>query len=383
MNTFQSFVSRYQIGKGIVSGYLSVFLSLLALGGVICFYFPEQLTTPEFREIYTVKSMKVVLTATIIMALLFGLFNVLLSKDRKRGMVGVFIACLTIVMGGFSVEGKAIEKTNWHLGLDWLLLDLLLMAIIFVPIEMVFPKRPEQDRFHTEWRTDLIYFALSHLFIQFFGIITQKPAVLFFGKMNLEQVQQFIQSLPFLVELLLALFITDLFQYWAHRLFHTFEYLWRFHAVHHSTQNMDWLAGSRIHFIDIFVTRSITFIPLYVCGFSSVVFNTCIIIIAIHAVFIHSNTRLNIGWLRHIFTTPQYHHWHHCLETEYYNKNFAVFFPIIDRLFCTYHLPKDKWTEGTGLSDAKFPKGFMKQLVYPFNNNPFESNLTKEQESKR
>jgi lathosterol oxidase len=110
------------------------------------------------------------------------------------------------VIGGFDVQGRAVEKVNWHLGLDWLLLDLLLMAIIFIPIEMIFPKREEQDRFHAEWRTDLIYFAISHLCIQFFGVITQEPAVVFFGKMNLEAFQLWIQSLPLALENILSFF---------------------------------------------------------------------------------------------------------------------------------------------------------------------------------
>ena len=383
MSNLKEFKKRYAIGKGIVSGYLSIFLALLALGGVICFYFPETLTTPEFREIYTAKSMKVVLTAVIILALLFGLANVLLSSVRKRGIIGITIACVAIFIGGFDVQGRAVEKTNWHLGLDWLLLDLLLMAIIFIPIEMVFPKRPTQDRFHEEWRTDLIYFAISHLLIQLFGVITQKPAVLFFGKMNLAQLQQWVQDLPFWLELPLALFVTDLFQYWAHRLFHNFNYLWRFHAVHHSTQSMDWLAGSRTHFVDIFVTRSASFIPLYVCGFSPIVFNAYIFIIAIHAVYIHANTRINLGILRYIFTTPQYHHWHHCIEDEHYGHNFAVFFPFIDMIFGTFYLPGNEWPKGTGLNEAKFPKGFVKQLIYPFQENPFKSKLAEKDESTR
>jgi lathosterol oxidase len=248
---------------------------------------------------------------------------------------------------------------------------------------MVYPKRPTQNRFHAEWRTDLIYFAISHLLIQFFGVITQKPAVLFFGKMNLTDFQNWIQGLPFLVELFLAFFITDVVQYWAHRFFHTFNYLWRFHAVHHSTQSMDWLAGSRTHFIDIFITRSATFIPLYVFGFSPIVFSTYIFIIAIHAVFIHSNTRLNIGILRYCFTTPQYHHWHHCIEDEHYGKNFAVFFPCIDMLFGTFYLPKNIWPKGTGVNEAKFPKGYIKQMVYPFQENPFKSTLDADKKSNR
>lgn len=380
---FKLFVKRYEIGTGKVSGIVSIFFACLALGGVLCFKFPEQLTTKEFREIYTPQSMNTLITIVIILSLLFGLLNVLLSKKRRNGMIGILLASFSIVLGGFSLSGRAIEKTSWNIGLDWLLLDLFLMAVIFIPIEMVLPKRTNQDRFHEEWRTDLIYFAISHLFIQFFSVVSQKPAVLFFGNLNLQPFQQWIQDLPFLIELFLAFFITDLFQYWTHRFFHSHVFLWRFHAVHHSTKAMDWLAGSRTHFIDIFVTRTATFIPLYVCGFSNIVFSLFVIIIAIHAVFIHANTRINLGFLKYIITTPQYHHWHHCIDDEHYGKNFAVFFPFIDRIFGTYYLPNNTWPSGTGLNEAKFPKGYIKQLIYPFNSNPFESEINEKDVSKR
>jgi sterol desaturase/sphingolipid hydroxylase (fatty acid hydroxylase superfamily) len=383
MNALQSFIKRYSIGKGLVSGYLSIFLGLLSLGGVLCFFFPEVFTTPEFREVYTAGAMKTLLTGTLIASLFFGLLNVLLSGDRKRGMAGIAISCMTIVIGGFDVQGRSVEKVNWHLGLDWLLLDLLLMAVIFIPVEMIFPKRENQDRFHAEWRTDLVYFSISHLLIQFFGVITQRPAVVFFGKLNLDALHRWIQGLPFIVELLFAFFITDVFQYWAHRIFHSNRYFWRFHAVHHSTRTMDWLAGSRTHFVDIFVTRSASFIPLYFCGFSPLVFNVYIVLISIHAVFIHANTRLNIGFLRFLFTTPQYHHWHHCIEQEKYGKNFAVFFPFIDRIFGTYYQPGDEWPKGTGLDEAQFPKGYLRQLAYPFRNNPFSDRLAEGIKSSR
>lgn len=83
-----------------------------------------------------------------------------------------------------------------------------------------------------------------------------------------------------------------------------------------------------LHFVDIFVTRSTTFIPLYVFGFSEITFNTYIIFMAIHAVLIHANTRINFGFLKYIIATPQYHHWHHCLEPEYYEKKFRHHFSL-------------------------------------------------------
>jgi lathosterol oxidase len=122
--------------------------------------------------------MKVLLTATIIASFLFALVSFMLSKQKKWAMAGLLICTLAIVIGGLQVEGRPVEKNSWHLSVDWLLLDLLLMAAIFVPIEMVFPKNRQQSKFHEEWRTDLLYFVISHLFIQFFGVITQKPAKL-------------------------------------------------------------------------------------------------------------------------------------------------------------------------------------------------------------
>lgn len=374
---------RLKVGEGIISGYISIFLATLAFFGVFCFYFPEQLTTPEFREIYTQESMEALMTIVVIASFFFALLSIILSKKLKWALIGSAIAGAAILFGAFSVEGRSVAKTDWHFGLDWMLLDLLLMTLIFIPIELFFPKNKEQTKFHEEWRTDLVYFVISHLFIQFFGIITQKPAVLFFGWIGLEKLHEWVQSLPFIVALFLAFFSTDLFQYWAHRIFHNHVYLWRFHSVHHSTKNMDWLAGSRTHFIDIFFTRAMTFVPLYVLGFSPAVFNVYIIFIAIHAVLIHANTRINFGFIKYIFTTPQYHHWHHCEDPKYYGHNFASIFPFIDMIFGTYYLPGNKWPEGTGVHESQYPKGFIKQTMYPFTKSPFDNNLDMEERSDR
>ena len=374
---------RFKIGEGKISGTVSIFLAVLSFLAVFCFKFPELLTSPEFRNIYTGQSMKTLLVVTIIASFFFALLSFMLSKKKTWALYGLLINTSAIVLGGFAVHGSSVDKTSWYLGLDWLLLDLFLMAVIFIPIEMIWPKNDKQPRFHTEWRTDLVYFVISHLFIQFFGIISQKPATLFFGWMGLSGLHTFIQGLPYVIELIFALFITDLFQYWAHRIFHMHHYLWRFHSVHHSTENMDWLAGSRTHFVDIFFTRAMAFIPLYVFGFSPIVFNTYIVFMAIHAVLIHANTRINFGFIKYIFATPQYHHWHHGKDPEHYGINFATIFPFIDKIFGTYYLPNNVWPEGTGLHEANFPKGYVNQLVYPFTKSPFDDNLNMEEVTKR
>lgn len=375
--------SRMRVGEGRISGAISIFLGSLSVVGILCFKFPEQLTTPEFREIYTAEMVENLMYGAIIATFLFGLISMLLNPKKKAAAIGIVLGILAVAFGGFQVQGGPVEKVSWSIGLDWLILDLFIMALLFVPIELAFPKNKLQTKFHAEWKTDLIYFGISHLAIQFFGVVTKRPAEAFFGWMNLASLQEWVRELPFFAELFLALLITDLFQYWTHRIFHSHHFLWRFHAVHHSTQNMDWLAGSRTHFVDIFFTRSMSYIPLYVLGFSTLTFNVYVIFIAIHAVLIHANTSIKFGFLKYIVTTPQYHHWHHCQEPEYYGKNFAVVFPFIDMIFGTYHLPGNEWPKGTGLVDASFPKGFMRQLIYPFRKNPFRNDLPPEERSKR
>ena len=358
-------------------------MAILGLGAILCFRFPELLTTPEFREIYTGESMHILVIAVLIAAFFFSMLSFILSKSIKLALPGAAIAGVAVLLGAFGLEGRAVNPSSMYLGLDWLLLDLLLMTVIFIPLELFFPKNKEQTKFHEEWRTDLVYFIVTHLLIQFFGIISQKPAVLFFGWMGLEGIHEWVRALPFIAGLFLAFFVTDIFQYAAHRFFHSHVYFWRFHSVHHSTQNMDWLAGSRTHFIDIFVTRAMTFIPLYVLGFSPMVFNIYIVFIAIHAVLIHSNTRINFGFLKYIFTTPQYHFWHHCEDPKFYGRNFAFIFPFIDKIFGTYYLPGNEWPAQTGVQEGSYPKGILKQTIYPFTKSPFNNDLNEAEKSQR
>lgn len=235
--------NSFKIGQGKISGYVSIFLASLSFLAVFCFKYPRILTSPEFRAIYTGEDMALLLSLVIIASLFFAVLSFILSKKKSYSLIGLLIIIATVLMGGFKVEPSVVGESKWYLGLDWLLLDLLLMAMIFIPIEMVWPKRLGQDRFHEEWKTDLVYFVISHLFIQFFGIAVQAPAKAVFGGIGFSSLQIWVQKIPFLLQLFFAFFVTDFCQYWTHRFFHSRAFLWRFHSIHHSTQNMDWLAG--------------------------------------------------------------------------------------------------------------------------------------------
>ncbi|MGH7400698.1 MAG: sterol desaturase family protein, partial [Candidatus Rokuibacteriota bacterium] len=161
-----------------------------------------------------------------------------------------------------------------------------------------------------------------------------------------------------------VLIVADLTQYGVHRLFHHVPWLWRFHAVHHSSRRMDWLAGSRLHLVDIVVTRGLSFVPLYVAGFAPPAVFAYVLFVSFQAVLIHANVSWRFGPLRWVLATPQYHHWHHAVEPV--DVNFAVHLPVIDRVFGTQYLPQDRWPAEYGMAGAPVPGGYWAQLVYPF-----------------
>ena len=365
--------ARLRLGEGEISGYLSIFLAVISLGAVICFHFPEYFTTPEFRSAYPVEILRYVLLVCLILAFGFAITSFLLSRQAKLAFTGVLLSALAIVLGGTSIEIEEFDQSLLSISLDWLLIDILVLSVIFIPIELFLPKRQAQTKLHLEWKTDLMYFAVGHLLVQYTAIVIKYPAENVLSGFGMGAIQAAVKGWPFVVQLLVAMLLADLFQYTAHRAFHANRFLWRFHAVHHSIRAVDWLAGSRLHLVDIVVTRAFSYIPLYLCGFSMSVFYTYVVIVALQAVAAHANTRIPFGWLKYVFVTPQYHHWHHADDPAVYNTNFAIHFPLIDRLFGSYHLPGDEWPEGMGLGAERFPRGYLRQLVYPFMTDPANS----------
>lgn len=362
--------ARLRLGEGKISGALATFLGLLAVGGVLCFLFPQYLTTAEFREQYPLATLRALLLGSIILSLAFGLTSILLSRRLSWGAPGILLGLLALAMGGSGVEVRDFEQSALSISLDWLVIDSLLLAAIFIPLELFLPQHREQTKFHAEWKTDLTYFAISHLLVQFTAMAIRAPATFLFGGGGLEPIQSWVRGLPALLALPLAMLVADLFQYTAHRIFHRVPLLWRFHSVHHSIHRIDWLAGSRLHFVDILLTRAFSYIPLYVLGFSASVFHAYVAIVALQAVAAHANTRLPFGLLKYALVTPQYHYWHHSDDPRFYDKNFAIHFPFIDKLFGTYFLPGNDWPASTGLGQVRFPKGYLHQFLFPFITNP-------------
>ena len=345
---------------------LSVVFAGLGYGAVLCLVFPWLLTTPDARPLYPLPLVRLLIHAFLVTGFGLGVLSVLLRRRRTLGLTGIALATAAVLVGGAGVPVGVMRETPAYLGLDWFLLNLLLLALVFVPLERVFPRLASQPIFRHGWQTDLGYFAVSHLLVQVTVLLTMAPAVVLFAWAVRPGLQAVVAAQPLVVQFAEIVLVADLAEYGVHRLFHRVPWLWRFHRIHHSAEALDWLAGSRLHVVDIVLTRGLSFVPLYLLGFAPPALYAYLVFVSFHAVFIHANVRWRLRALEWLVVTPRFHHWHHATEAAAVDKNFAVHLPWLDRLFGTAYLPRDRWPDAYGLGGAAVPDGWLRQLVLPF-----------------
>lgn len=346
----------------------SCFLGVLALFSVVCFHFPDLLTSRELRAVYTEDFARSLLLVGLAAAFITGTVAVLRDQHKRLAFTGVGAATVAVVLGGTEVpfEGP-IRDTPFSLGLDWFVLALFFSALVFIPLEHHFARRPVAV-FRPGWRTDAAYFFMSHVLVQFILIVVTATTSLVVASAKVPGVQEWVGGLPFVAQFLLAVFVADAAQAGLHRGYHRIKVLWRFHAVHHSSPELDWLAGSRVHFMETVLTRSIVLLPLLLLGFSPNAVNAYAVLVGIQAVVAHANIGVRFGWLEYLVVLPRYHHWHHARHRDYWDRNYAIHLPLVDMLMGSFKLPRDgSWPEEYGVFKREtVPEGILAQHVAPF-----------------
>lgn len=185
--------------------------------------------------------------------------------------------------------------------------------------------------------------------------------------------------LPFAAQVVIVFIAGDFLSYWQHRLFHT-RRAWPIHAVHHSSEKLDWLSTTRFHPFNEIGAQLVYVAPLIAVGLSPLAFVVLAPFTATYAVFLHLNVGLSFGPLRHVVASPVFHRWHHTQAAAAQNKNFAGFLPLWDVLFGTFYHPRDKTPAGFGTGDP-VPAGFVAQLLYPLRGRAADSATGNDAES--
>ena len=352
-------------GHGFISGLLSAILGIAGFGIVLCLHFPEFLTHDALHALYSLGYLRAIVHVTLVASFLLGTVSAMLRANKTLALTGIAFTLAAALLGGSGLAQPGDATARPWLSLDFFVLNLVLYSAVFVPLERLFALRAEQPVFRRQWLVDLTYFFVNSLIIEILTILTLAPAMVFFGWARVDSVREIVASLPLVLQVPLLVLVADFTQYWVHRTFHAVPVFWRFHAIHHSIEQMDWLAGSRLHLVDVIVTRGLTYVPVFVLGFSDRALAVYVFLVAAQATFIHANVRWEFPAIRRVIATPAFHHWHHAAEREAIDKNFAVHTPIWDLLFGTYYFP-DRWPTQYGLADRRgVPGRWLTQLVYP------------------
>ena len=231
------------------------------------------------------------------------------------------------------------------------------LALVFIPLERVFAVQHGKV-----WRKD---FGIDLVLYFVNGII---PALLLSLPLSVAAAAghalvpagtlQVIGEQPLWLRMAEGLVIGELGSYWGHRWSHEIPLLWRFHALHHEAEQMDWLVNTRAHPVDMVFTKLCGLVPLYMLGLGSphgaegsIVPGLVLLVGALWGYLIHANLRWRFGVLEHLISSPAFHHWHH-VRTGPINTNYASMLPWLDRLFGTHHLPRGQWPSAYGVVPA-------------------------------
>lgn len=244
--------------------------------------------------------------------------------------------------------------------------SLLLLAAVFVPFEHLASLRPWQKTFRKHFLTDMAYFFINPLPIALGSMLVTVLIVNNATGWVPGAIPAAIRSQPLFLQVVEALVIGDIGQYLAHRAFHTFPFLWKFHEIHHGAEDMDWLVAFHVHAVDQIVTSAAKTVPVFLLGYSDSAIALFLVIINWHAILVHANAKMNWGPLNWIIVSPQYHHWHHANERSAYDLNYSASFPLIDMIGGTFHMPsKDEYPKRYGV-DRPVGRGYLAQFINPF-----------------
>ena len=241
----------------------------------------------------------------------------------------------------------------------------VVLAALYWPLEWAWPARVGQPRLRPRLATDFLFFTGQYLA---WNALAVGLLVLLRARVDtaglFDGIRGVVARQPFVFQALEALLLGDLSVYWFHRASHRFEFLWRFHAVHHTAGTLDWVAAHREHPVDGLLTQLALNLPGLLMGFDFATLSSFSMLRGLWAIFIHSNVRLALGPLAWLLGSPQWHRWHHAKHPGAV-ANFANLAPWCDVLFGTHHpgVQGDETFE-LGVPEV-WPSSYPAQLLAP------------------
>jgi sterol desaturase/sphingolipid hydroxylase (fatty acid hydroxylase superfamily) len=233
---------------------------------------------------------------------------------------------------------------------------------VFGPLHWLF-RAEKQPFWRSDMKADLGYWFLGPLLYGYVMFMARRYAV---DHAHLEaSATSSLAAMPILLQAGIILLLTDVVQYWGHRLFHR-NPLWRFHCIHHAPRHIDWLTSVRIHPVNFILYSTLINLLISLVGFSPQAFFVLVPFNTLFGLLVHANLNWTFGPFRYVLASPVFHRWHHTYADQGGDKNFAPTFPFLDLIFGTFHMPKDQIPCVFGIVDRQVPSSLFGQLCYPF-----------------
>jgi len=253
-------------------------------------------------------------------------------------------------------------------------LGLLILSLLFLGIERGLGRRRGKPHFRRGWLLDVGYFFLTPLVtkaIVRLALIVPLGVLVGLGLAEVEglRTREFagfgpLSRQPLWLQIVEIYTLSDFIGYWTHRLFHRGKW-WPFHAVHHSSEDLDWLSSVRVHPVNDLVNKFLQVSPLLLLGFNPFATLSAAPFFTLYAILLHADVDWDFGPLRGVLASPVFHRWHHSRQREAWDKNFAGFLPLWDRLFGTDYMPAGRFPEDFGIPE-EFPCDLLGQMTRPF-----------------
>ncbi len=237
-------------------------------------------------------------------------------------------------------------------------------GLVLLGLERLFPYNPGQKIFREGFWLDLFWYTIVQSLI--LGLLISE-FIFWLDRHGGFSRGHWVSDWPLAVQVLFFLVLHDLYIYLFHKAQHYNKWLYRLHEAHHSVKDVDWVAGSRSHPLEIVINQTIEFAPMIFLGANPLVPAIKGVISALWGMYIHSNLAMNTGWLQYIINGPEMHRYHHAIDdTKAFRKNFATKFAFWDWIFGTAYLPANKRAQKYGLGFSRYPKTYWGQVWYAF-----------------
>ena len=249
----------------------------------------------------------------------------------------------------------------------------IVLFLAFAGLSHLWPDRPGQSLLRKDFVDDAVYFLGGALIYgQVFGWLSRHGGDLGWAGAVVgdahHRLQLRVQALPPAAQLAILLLLYDLLQYALHRTFHG-RSLWRWHAVHHSAEEIDVLTSYRWHPVNLIPYAGIPTFLAAMIGFSPGVFVVAGLFNFVMSGLTHANLNWTFGPFRYVLASPMFHRWHHArLAAPLANGdracNYAPNFPLWDLAFGTFHMPRGERPAAYGAPAV--PRHLAQQLAFPF-----------------